>query len=170
MSILYFPSDTNHSSKSSRELWPTKCLDIPSNWVWVFGQIQLILNGRNWAISWRSWNIFIWIIRGKTVKDHVTFMSGDSQGQNHSLDKSHRHIHFRFSLRIEIKWAVGLHLSGIYKSVWNSTPHPVIMLTSFQLSQTYIRQVNRFIHREKKRIIIAVLASSLRLSSLFGAR
>ena len=156
MSILYFPSDTNHSCKSSRELWPTKCLDIPSNWVWVFGQIQLILNGRNWAISWRKVGIFSFeSFEGKRWK----IMSGDSQGQNHSLDKSHRHIHFRFSLRIEIKWAVGLHLSGIYRSVWNSTPHPMIMLTSFQLSQTYIRQVNRFIHREKKRIIIAVLAS-----------
>ena len=115
MSILYFPSDTNHSSKSSRELWPTKCLDIPSNWVWVFGQIQLILNGRNWAISWRKVGIFSFeSFEGKRWK----IMSGDSQGQNHSLDKSHRHIHFRFSLRIEIKWAAGLHLSGIYKSVW----------------------------------------------------
>ena len=51
------------------------------------------------------------------MKDHVTFMSGDSQGQNHSLDKSQRHIHFRISLGIEIKWEVGLHLSGINKSV-----------------------------------------------------
>ena len=32
------------------------------------------------------------------------------------------------------------------------------MLTSFQLFQTYMRQVNRFIHREKKQIVIAVLA------------
>ena len=47
----------------------------------------------------------------------------------------------------------------VFINQFESTPHPVIILTSFQLSQTYIRQINRFIHREKKRIIIAVLAS-----------